>query len=203
MTCPSPLRHLCGRGDAMSIGSFLSFAGLGKRVLGLMALMMHVCVSAFLSLWETRDCDTSGSSQMNWLFMGAVNAHEKKKTDRGVEQYSTGTHEYHSGQHPYARWRRRVSCPDIPPYAKYIKKGAKTVQALSVWVTAADRLSSRAPQIVDFNMDVDFKFSCCLLAVTDSPPLETIVKMAYSCFGSLCDRCGFGCCLLFSAESEI
>lgn len=28
---------------------------------------------------------------------------KKKKTDRGVEQYSTGTHEYHSGQHPYAR----------------------------------------------------------------------------------------------------
>lgn len=50
----------------------------------------------------------------------------------GLQQYNTGTHEYHSGQHPCARWRRHVSCPCIPPYAEHIKKRPQTVQTWSV-----------------------------------------------------------------------
>lgn len=64
----------------------------------------------------------------------------------GLQRCNTGTHEYHSGQRPCARWRRHVSCPGIPPYAECIKKESSDCSDIKcVWVTAADRLSAGAP----------------------------------------------------------
>lgn len=55
---------------------------------------------------------------------------------RGGQQYNTGTHEYHSGLRPCARWRRPVSC--IPAYDGPVNNRPQT---WGVWLTTADGLS--------------------------------------------------------------
>lgn len=68
------------------------------------------------------------------------------------EERNTGSHEYHFGQCPCARWRGHVSCTGIHPHAEYIKRRPQTACVGLLQQTDC----SAATHIIDFNTEEEF-----------------------------------------------
>lgn len=128
MTCPSTLCHP-GGGDASSIRDLsLPLLGERERVLGGWRQWWWWWWCVFLIILASRKRGTVTSAccallsphkWTNYLWEesseeGKLSVHMRGQRG-GLRSSYTGTHEYHSGQRPCARWRRHVACRHSSP----------------------------------------------------------------------------------------